>query len=170
MRGVRRLATVQRWYRTVAINVCLLFNVAVVFSSKYFRFLFGIKIGEAHRNVRSDYFLNFFCVSANIGTPTTPSPASKGVPPWHQRGGHTHLRPCGLSGWGPNSDDWRESLALCLLCGPVVRCANILAHRCPPPPIGNDDQARCANNFFSCSVRHPYWRRVHWCANRSGGI
>jgi hypothetical protein len=39
--GLGRLATVQRWYRTVAINVCLLFNVAVVFSSKYVRFLFA---------------------------------------------------------------------------------------------------------------------------------
>jgi hypothetical protein len=38
MRVVRRLATVQRWFRTV--NVCLLFNVAVVISSKYFHFLF----------------------------------------------------------------------------------------------------------------------------------
>ena len=29
------------------------------------------------------------------------------------------------------------------------RCANILAHRCPPPPIGKGDQAQCANkNFF----------------------
>ncbi len=28
-------------------------------------------------------------------------------------------------------------------------CANILAHRCPPPPIGNGDQAQLANkNFF----------------------
>jgi hypothetical protein len=24
--------------------------------------------------------------------------------------------------------------------------------------------------FFSCSVRHSYWRRVHWCANSIGGI
>jgi hypothetical protein len=39
MREVGRLATVQRWYRTVAINLCLLFNVAVVFSTKYFLFL-----------------------------------------------------------------------------------------------------------------------------------
>jgi hypothetical protein len=78
---------------------------------------------------------------------------------------------CGLSGWGPNSDDWRESLALCLLCGPVDQCANILAHRCPPPPIGNDDQARCANNFFflfgpppllaqGASVRQWEWRNI----------
>ncbi len=30
------------------------------------------------------------------------------------REGHTRLR---VSGWGsPNSDDWRKSLALCLLC------------------------------------------------------
>jgi hypothetical protein len=46
----------------------------------------------------------------------------------------------------------------------------ILAHRCPPPPIGNADQTLCANNmfckFFSCSVRHSYWRRVHRCAIR----
>jgi hypothetical protein len=44
----------------------------------------------------------------------------------------------------------------------------ILAHRCPPPPIGNADQTLCANNmfcgFFSCSVRHSYWRRVRRCA------
>jgi hypothetical protein len=40
MRGFGRLATVQRWFWTVAIDVCLLFNVAVVFSSKYFHFLF----------------------------------------------------------------------------------------------------------------------------------
>jgi hypothetical protein len=39
MRGVGKLASVRRWFRTVAIDVCLIFNVAVVFSSKYFRFL-----------------------------------------------------------------------------------------------------------------------------------
>ncbi len=38
--GVKRLAPGRRWYRTVAINVCLLLNVAVIFSSAYFRFLF----------------------------------------------------------------------------------------------------------------------------------
>ncbi len=49
------------------------------------------------------------------------------------------------------------------------RCANILAHRCAPPPIGNADQAQCANNFFfmfdrplllaqGASVRKQYWR------------
>jgi hypothetical protein len=59
MRGVGKMASVQRWFRTVAIDVCLIFNVAVVSSSKYFRFLFvqlsllaiGLKIGEAHRGL-----------------------------------------------------------------------------------------------------------------------
>jgi hypothetical protein len=41
MRGVEKVASVRRWFRTVAIDVCIIFlNVAVVFSSKYFRFLF----------------------------------------------------------------------------------------------------------------------------------
>jgi hypothetical protein len=40
MRGVGKLASVRRWYRTVAIDVCLLFNVVVVFALTYFRFLF----------------------------------------------------------------------------------------------------------------------------------
>jgi hypothetical protein len=38
--GVGKLASVRRWYQTLAINVCLLFNVVVVFSLAYFRFLF----------------------------------------------------------------------------------------------------------------------------------
>ncbi len=52
-------ATVRIWFRTVAIDVCLIFNVVVVFSSKYFRFMFvklslsatGLQIGEAHRMI-----------------------------------------------------------------------------------------------------------------------
>jgi hypothetical protein len=36
-RGVGRLPTVRRWFRTVAI--CLLFNFFVIFSSTNFRFL-----------------------------------------------------------------------------------------------------------------------------------
>ncbi len=40
-----------------------------------------------------------------------PSPRNQGGGP----GGHIRLR---VRGWGsPNSDDWRKSLALCLLCG-----------------------------------------------------
>jgi hypothetical protein len=37
---VGKLASIRRWFRTVAIDVCLLFNVAVVFSLKYLCFLF----------------------------------------------------------------------------------------------------------------------------------
>jgi hypothetical protein len=40
MRGIEKLASVRRWYRTVAIDVCLFFNVVVVFSLTYFLFLF----------------------------------------------------------------------------------------------------------------------------------
>ncbi len=39
-RGVEKLASVRRLYRTVAIYVCLLFYLVLVFSLKYFRFLF----------------------------------------------------------------------------------------------------------------------------------
>jgi hypothetical protein len=36
-------------------------------------------------------------------------------PPESGGGGHTRR---GVRGWGsPNSDDWRKSLVLCLLCG-----------------------------------------------------
>jgi hypothetical protein len=40
MRGVEKLANVRRLYWTVAIDGCLFFYEAVVFSSTYFRFLF----------------------------------------------------------------------------------------------------------------------------------
>jgi hypothetical protein len=45
--------------------------------------------------------------------PSSPSPASECVPPWNQRGGHSLA---GEGAGGANSDDWREGLALCLLC------------------------------------------------------
>ncbi len=50
-----------------------------------------------------------------IGTLPTPlSPASVPLPPEPGGRGHTRLR---VRGWGsPSSDDWRKSLALCLLC------------------------------------------------------
>ncbi len=58
-------------------------------------------------------YLEYHSVSLlfRIGTPI-PSPANECVPPpgW----GHTRLRVRGSG--GPNSDDWRKSLALCLLC------------------------------------------------------
>jgi hypothetical protein len=61
------------WNMVSAIDVCLTFNVAVVFSSKYFRFLFvqhslqaiGLKIGEAHRAV----FLIFLLCKLMFGAP-----------------------------------------------------------------------------------------------------
>jgi hypothetical protein len=40
IRRVGKLASVRRWFRTVAIDVCLLFNLTIVLSSTNFRFLF----------------------------------------------------------------------------------------------------------------------------------
>jgi hypothetical protein len=40
MKGVEKLASVRRLYQPVAIDVCLSFCEAVVFSATYFRFLF----------------------------------------------------------------------------------------------------------------------------------
>jgi hypothetical protein len=40
MRGIEKLANVRRWYRTVAIDVCLLFYLVVVFPLTYFHFQF----------------------------------------------------------------------------------------------------------------------------------
>ena len=53
-----------------------------------------------------------------------PSPASEcALPPGPTGGEHTRLR---LRGWGrPNCDDWRKSLALCLLCEVSLLCSNI---------------------------------------------
>jgi hypothetical protein len=128
-----------------------------------------MKIGEAHRNVRSTSSVNFLrsvanrrcktcymiprvpqCLSPCIGTPPTPSPAS--VSPLAPKGGHTHLWVKGLG--GPNSDDWRKSLAysiiliLILLAQGTSECQYIGVGGPPPPPIGNADQAQCANNIF----------------------
>jgi hypothetical protein len=53
------------------------------------------------------------CPLVGLGTLPTPTlPASVPLPAEPGGGGHTRVR-----GWGsPNSDDWRKSLALCLLC------------------------------------------------------
>ena len=45
--------------------------------------------------------------------PLPPTQASVSHPPWNQGDGNTHLR---VGGGGVDSDDWRESLALCILC------------------------------------------------------
>jgi hypothetical protein len=48
--------------------------------------------------------------------PPTPSPASECVHPPESKDKGTHS-PAGEVVGGPNSDDWRKSLVLCLLCG-----------------------------------------------------
>ncbi len=57
------------------------------------------------------------CPLVRIGTLHPPlPPASESLPPEPKEGEHTRLR---VRRWGgPNSDDWRKSLALCLLCVP----------------------------------------------------
>jgi hypothetical protein len=57
----------------------------------------------------------------NWDFPPPISPASVPLPLRNQKvGGHTRLR---VRGWGsPNSDDWRKSLALSLLCGVYPPC------------------------------------------------
>jgi hypothetical protein len=57
--------------------------------------------------------------SCELGPPT-PSAASECVPPPEPKGEggeHTRLRVRGCMGGGPNWEDWRKSLELCLLCG-----------------------------------------------------
>ena len=66
-RGVKKQATVRIWFRTMAIEVCLIFIVAVVFSSTYFRFLFvKLLIGDWRENRRGARsclvrHFSFFC-------------------------------------------------------------------------------------------------------------
>ncbi len=58
------------------------------------------------------------CPLVRIGTPI-PSPASECVPPGTKGGTHSSA---GEGVGGPNSDDWRTSLALCILGGEVSFC------------------------------------------------
>jgi hypothetical protein len=54
------------------------------------------------------------CPLVGIGTPPPLPLASVSPTPTKEEGVHTRLR---VRGWGSsNSDDWRESLVLCLLC------------------------------------------------------
>jgi hypothetical protein len=54
------------------------------------------------------------CPLVEIGTPHPLSHECAPPPPPTKGGGHTRLR---VREWrSPNSDDWRKSLALCLLC------------------------------------------------------
>ncbi len=55
--------------------------------------------------------------------PPTPSPASVCFPLWTQRGEEQHSL-AGEGVGGPNSDDWKESLALCLLYCILASCVS----------------------------------------------
>jgi hypothetical protein len=55
--------------------------------------------------------------SSDLGSPS-PSPGKECVTPLGPWGGQHLLADEGLE--GPNSDDWTESLALCLLCENMV--------------------------------------------------
>jgi hypothetical protein len=78
----------------------------------------GVVLRDVHKLlIYTEYYRE--CPLVGTGTPPTPLPqASVPPPPPEPRGGgHTRLRGGGGGrGWGsPNSDDWRNSLALCLL-------------------------------------------------------
>ncbi len=62
------------------------------------------------------------CPFVGIGSPLPPRQQASVSPPLGPKGGGATL-PCGWGGGGPNSDDWKESLALCILCAPPpLRC------------------------------------------------
>ncbi len=57
--------------------------------------------------------------SSELGPPQTPPPASECVSTLGPKRGKQHS-PAGEGVGIPNSDDWTESLAFCILCGPDV--------------------------------------------------
>ncbi len=57
----------------------------------------------------------FVCPLVRTGSPRLLSRKRVCPPPGNSKGGGTHC-PAGEGGGGPRSDDWRKSLALCLLC------------------------------------------------------
>ncbi len=65
--------------------------------------------------------------SSELGTPIH-SPKSESVTPpspsLEPKGGTHSPKGEGMGGGGPNSDDWRKSLALCILCGLIVFLAS----------------------------------------------
>ncbi len=81
----------------------------------WFSLLFGLLLSHKVRKYKEYHSA---CPLLGIGTLPTPlSPASVPLSPSPRTGGgggHTRLW---MRGWGsPNSDDWKESLSLCLLC------------------------------------------------------
>jgi hypothetical protein len=77
--------------------------------------VFGFFADTFHHKVHTYIEYHSVCPLVGIGTLPPPlSPASVPLPPEPKGGGHNRLQ---VRGWGsPNSDDWRKSLALCLLC------------------------------------------------------
>jgi hypothetical protein len=73
-------------------------------------------VGPGHKvRIYKEYYS--VCPLVDLGLPH-PFPASECAPPPLEPKGRGALSPAG-EGWGsPNADDWRKSLALCLLCGP----------------------------------------------------
>jgi hypothetical protein len=64
-------------------------------------------------------YKEYHCVCPLVGIGPPPPLSRKRVfpSPPEPKGGEAQCSPAG-EGWGsPNSDDWRKSLALCLLCG-----------------------------------------------------
>ncbi len=78
-------------------------------------------IGYAHKVLMYIYKeYHSVCPLVGIGTPPPPLPLTSVSLPLESKGGGAHFPAC--EGWGsPDSDDWRKSLALCLLCGYAYR-------------------------------------------------
>ncbi len=86
------------------------------------------------------------CPSSKLG-PSNPLFRKRVCPSRNQRGGHTRLRVRG--GGCPNSDDWRKSLALCLLCEwPQTQGLNVNAE-------GLDTLIYKQNMYFFRRFHHP---------------
>jgi hypothetical protein len=87
------------------------------------------------RNTKYIYENNSICPFVRIGTPP---------PPLHPepKGGHTCLWVRRGWGGGPNSDDWRKSLALCVLCG--KDCVYIIEYE-----VGGDSKHRLLGNLYN---------------------
>ncbi len=67
------------------------------------------------------------CPLVGIGNPPTPIPQAS-VPYPRTKGWGAHS-PAAEGVWGsPNSDDWRKSLALCLLCGVKALLKSVSTH------------------------------------------
>jgi hypothetical protein len=83
----------------------------------------GVEVSEHKVHIYLEYHSVFPLFQTGAPPPPLPQ-ASVPPPPRNQRGGYTDVR---MRGWGGrNSDDWRKSLALCLLCGAEVTSS-------PPP-------------------------------------